>query len=204
MKLKERLVRFQKIVEKEEMKKIVSILGICLLLVLKAQAQTPIDEQKFDAALLQKLILEKIDSVRLAHNKTIFAPDSILQMAAIDHADYLAKKQTLSHFQEGNKKKHNPQDRVVYFGGKGYQTGENAAEHPIKVLLVQQKGSTISKVDDYEQSAQLFVQQWVNSPMHFQNLMRDAYSRTGMGVAYSPKNHRIYAVQVFSPEPIKQ
>lgn len=186
------------------MKKLISLFSICLLLVLKVQAQTPINEQKFDAALLQGLILKKIDSVRLAHKKTVFAPDPILQQAAVDHAAYLAKKQTLSHFQDGNKKKYNPQDRVVFFGGKGYQTGENAAEHPVKALLVKKEWSNISKVNDYEQSALLFVQQWVNSPMHFKNLMRDDYSLTGMGISYSPKNNRIYAVQVFSPQPIKQ
>lgn len=190
--------------EEKEMKKLISLFSICLLLVLKVQAQTPINEQKFDAALLQGLILKKIDSVRLAHKKTVFAPDPILQQAAVDHAAYLAKKQTLSHFQDGNKKKYNPQDRVVFFGGKGYQTGENAAEHPVKALLVKKEWSNISKVNDYEQSALLFVQQWVNSPMHFKNLMRDDYSLTGMGISYSPKNNRIYAVQVFSPQPIKQ
>lgn len=186
------------------MKKIVGIAGLCLLLFFQAQAQTPINEKKFDAALLQELILEKIDSVRKVHQKSVFSPDPILQQAAEDHAVYLARKQTLSHFQNGNKKKHNPQDRVVFFGGKGYLTGENAAEHPIKALLHMGKGMTINRVEDYEQSALLFVQQWVNSPQHFQNLMKDDYSRTGVAVALDPKENRIYAVQVFSPEPMAQ
>lgn len=186
------------------MKKIFWILSICLLWTVKAQSQTPIDENKFDKELLQKLILEKVDSVRLAHKRSVFRPDSVMQLAAVDHAQYLAKKQALSHFQDGSKKKYNPQDRVVYFGGKGYQTGENAAEHPIKVLLHLSKGVTINRVESYEQSALLFVQQWVNSPMHFKNLMREDYSRTGMAVGFDLKNKRIYAVQVFSPEPLNQ
>lgn len=175
-----------------------------LLLVQVVQAQTPINENKFDAALLQQLILEKIDSVRQAYKKPGFTEDAILQRAAEDHANYLAHKQTLSHFQDGNKKKHNPQDRVVFFGGEGYLTGENAAEHPVKVLLRLGKGMTINRVENYEQSALLFVQQWVNSPMHFKNLVRDDYSRTGLAVALDGKENRIYAVQVFSPEPMQQ
>lgn len=186
------------------MKKLSGIMLFCLMLVLHAQGQTPIKEQDFDADLLEELILEKVDSVRLAHRKSVFVPDSIMQKAAVDHALFLARKKTLSHFQEGNKKKYNPQDRVVFFGGKGYLTGENAAEHPIKMLLHQNKGMTIKKVEEYEQSALLFVQQWVNSPMHFKNLMREDYSRTGIGVALDSKNNRIYAVQVFSPEPMAQ
>jgi uncharacterized protein YkwD len=190
--------------KKIEMEKIFGILGVCLLVAFQLQAQTPIQEQQFDASLLQKLIHEKVDSVRKAYQKQAFASDPILQKAADDHAEYLAKKRTLSHFQEGNKKKYNPQDRVVYFGGEGYLTGENAAEHPVKVLLVKGKGLTVSRVENYEQSALLFVQQWVNSPMHFQNLMRDDYTLTGIAVSLDPKDKRIYAVQVFSPEPYKQ
>lgn len=186
------------------MKKISVIFGLCLLLAFQLQAQTPIREQQFDAALLQKLIHEKVDSVREAYRKSAFATDPYLQKAADDHAGYLARKRTLSHFQEGNKKKYNPQDRVVYFGGKGYLTGENAAEHPVHVLLVKGKGLTVSRVETYEQSALLFVQQWVNSPMHFKNLMRDDYTLTGISVSLDPKNKHIYAVQVFSPEPQNQ
>lgn len=186
------------------MRKIIGILSICLLLVVQVQAQTPIHEKKFDAVLLQRLILEKIDSVREAYQKPGFAEDAILQRAAEDHATYLARKQTLSHFQDDNKKKYNPQDRVVFFGGKGYLTGENAAEHPVKVLLRMGKGMTVNRVENYEQSALLFVQQWVHSPMHFKNLMREDYSRTGLAVALDGKENRIYAVQVFSPEPMQQ
>ena len=183
------------------MKKITITFGLCLLFAFQLQAQTTVNEQQFDMVLLQKLIHEKVDSVREAHQKQAFATDPILQKAADDHAAYLAKKGTLSHFQEGNKKKYNPQDRVVYFGGKGYLTGENAAEHPVKVALVKGKGLSVRQVDTYEQSALLFVQQWVNSPMHFKNLMSEDYSLTGIGVALDKKNKRIYAVQVFSPVP---
>lgn len=186
------------------MMKFIGIAGFCLLFFIQVKAQTPINEKEFDAHLLQELILEKIDSVRSAYQKPGFRQDSILQQAAEDHANYLAHKQTLSHFQNGNKKKYNPQDRVLFFGGKGYLTGENAAEHPIKVLLHMGKGMTVNRVEDYEQSALLFVQQWVNSPQHFQNLMKDDYSRTGLAVALDPKENRLYAVQVFSPEPRAQ
>lgn len=184
--------------------KIIAITGFCLLFAFQLQAQTPVNEQQFDAALLQKLIHEKVDSVREAHKKQAFAIDPFLQKAADDHAAYLAKKGMLSHFQEGNKKKYNPQDRVIYFGGKGYLSGENVAEHPVKVPLVKGKGLSVRQVDSYEQSALLFVQQWVNSPMHFKNLMREDYTLTGIGVAFEKKGKRIYAVQVFSPVPQNQ
>ena len=187
------------------MRKLTGILTACLLLLtLGLSAQTPIDAKNFDAALLQTLIAEKIDSVRQVHKKQLFAADSVLQLAADDHARYLVKKGALSHFQDGNKKKYDPQNRVEFFGGVGYQTGENVAEHPIQVLLVKKKGYTVDRVETYEQSALLFVQQWVHSPMHFKNLVKDEFSRTGIAVGLDPKAKRIYAVQVFSPEPLAQ
>ncbi|WP_017730569.1 CAP domain-containing protein [Nafulsella turpanensis] len=180
------------------------VAGCLLLLALRLPAQTPIDVQSFDATLLQTLIAEKVDSVRQSHKKQPLAADAILQQAAVDHALYLAKKGMLSHFQEGNKKKYDPQDRVEFFGGIGYQTGENAAEHPVQVLLVQKKGYTVNRVETYEQSALLFIQQWVHSPMHFKNLVKEEFSRSGIAVNLDPKTKRIYAVQVFSPEPLAQ
>ena len=187
------------------MRKITALLfGLMLLLSLRLPAQSLIDTQNFNPSLLQQLIAEKVDSVRKAHGRSTLAPDTVLQQAASDHAGYLAKKRLLSHYQEGNKKKYDPQDRVVFFGGVGYQTGENAAEHPVQVLLVKKKGYTVERVETYEQSALLFVQQWVHSPMHFKNLVEEDFSRTGIAVGFDPKDKRIYAVQVFSPEPLAQ
>ncbi|WP_224999572.1 CAP domain-containing protein [Cesiribacter sp. SM1] len=168
-----------------------------------AQNQRPLDPQKFNAALLEELIVQRIDSLRKAHKKASFGNDAILKKAAADHAAYLAKKGELSHFQEKGKR-HNPQDRVLYYGGKGYYAGENVAEHPVQVLLHKIKGQRFDKVTTYEQSAELFVLQWATSKPHMENLMRDNFDLTGVAVSMDKKSGRIYAVQVFSPKPQAQ
>ncbi len=183
---------------KEGMVKLL-FMGVLLLMGFAAQAQHPIDPKKFDAALLEKLILERVDSLRKAHKKPVFAKDDILHKAAADHAAFLAKTGTLTHFQAKGKR-HNPQDRVVYYGGKGYYAGENAAEHPVLVLLHKIKGQRFNKVTTYEQSAELFVLQWATSKPHMENLMKE-YDVTGLAVSLDKKSGRIYAVQVFSPKP---
>lgn len=160
----------------------------------------PLDPQKFDAALLENLILQRVDSLRKVHKKASFTKDAILQKAAANHAVYLAKKGTLTHFQEKGKH-YNPQDRVLFYGGKGYYAGENAAEHPVQVLLHKIKGQKFDRVTTYEQSAELFVLQWATSKPHMENLMRNEYSLTGVAVSLDKKSGRIYAVQVFSPKP---
>jgi uncharacterized protein YkwD len=159
-----------------------------------------LDPQKFDAKLLEKLILQRVDSLRKVHKKAPFSADAILQKAASDHAVYLAKKGTLSHYQEKGKR-YDPQDRVVFYGGKGYYAGENVAEHPVQVLLNKIRGQRFDRVTTYEQSAELFVLQWATSKPHMENLMRKEYTLTGIGVSLNKKTGRIYAVQVFSPTP---
>lgn len=168
-----------------------------------AQTKRTLDPQKFDAALLEDLILKRVDSLRKVHKKAPYGKDPILQKAAVDHAAYLAKKGTLTHFQEKGKR-YNPQDRVIYYGGKGYYAGENAAEHPVQVLLHKIKGQRFDRVTTYEQSAELFVLQWATSKPHMENLMRDSYELTGLAVSLDKKSGRIYAVQVFSPKPQAQ
>ena len=168
-----------------------------------AQNKQPINPQKFDAALLEELILQRVDSLRKVYKKAPFAKDAILQKAAADHAAYLAKKGTLTHFQEKGTR-YNPQDRVIFYGGKGYYAGENAAEHPVLVLLHKIKGQRFDRVTTYEQSAELFVLQWATSKPHMENLMRDNYELSGLAVSLDKKSGRIYAVQVFSPKPQAQ
>ncbi|EMR03497.1 CAP domain-containing protein [Cesiribacter andamanensis] len=163
----------------------------------------PLDPQKFNAKLLEKLILQRIDSLRKAHKKPAFAQDAILQKAAADHATFLAKKGELTHFQEKGKR-YNPQDRVLFYGGKGYYAGENAAEHPVQVLLHKLPGQRFDRVKTYQQSAELFVLQWATSKPHMENLMRTEYALTGLAVSLDKKSGRIYAVQVFSPRPEAQ
>lgn len=178
------------------------LMAVLLLSGFSANAQTkrPLDPKKFDAALLEKLILQRVDSLRKVHKKTSFKEDVILQKAAADHAAYLAKIGELTHFQQKGKR-YNPQDRVIFYGGKGYYAGENAAEHPVQVLLHKIKGQRFDRVTTYEQSAELFVLQWANSKPHMDNLMRKEYALTGVAVSLDKKTGRIYAVQVFSPTP---
>lgn len=183
--------------------KVVAAFALVLLLsavAVRAQGQRPLNPAKFDAALLEDLILLRVDSLRKAHKKISFEKDNILQKAAANHAVYLAKKGTLTHFQEKGKR-HNPQDRVVFYGGKDYYAGENAAEHPVQVLLHKIKGQRFDRVTTYEQSAELFVLQWATSKPHMDNLMRPEYALTGVAVSLDKKSGRIYAVQVFSPKP---
>lgn len=163
-------------------------------------AQTAIDPNNFQKEKLIDLLQQKTDSARRAHDLPGWKQHEVLSKAAADHALYLLKKGSLTHFQN-KKAKYSPQDRVIFYGGKGFYTGENVAEHPILVPLYKIKGQTIERVTTYEESALLFVQQWLGSPSHRKNLLKAQYILNGIGVAYDKKTQRIYAVQLFSPPP---
>lgn len=165
-----------------------------------AYGQTAIDPANFQETVLLELLQQKTDSVRKAHGLAGWKRHAVLEKAATDHARYLLKKGSLTHFQE-EKAKYSPQDRVVFYGGKGFYTGENVAEHPILVPLYKVNGQTVERVTTYEESALLFVQQWMGSPAHRKNLLKAGYELDGIGVAFDASEKRIYAVQLFSPKP---
>lgn len=166
-------------------------------------AQTVIDPDNFQHELLIELLQQKTDSARRTHGLPGWKQHEVLSKAAADHALYLLKEGSLTHFQK-EKAKYSPQDRVLFFGGKGLYTGENVAEHPILVPLYKINGQTIDRVTTYEESALLFVQQWLGSPSHRKNLLKAQYELNGVGVAYDEKTQRIYAVQLFSPPPARE
>lgn len=48
---------------------------------------------------LEHLVKEKVDSVRAEHNLQALKNDSILYVAAKDHADYMNARDELTHFE---------------------------------------------------------------------------------------------------------
>src|SRR5215207_9554083 len=79
-----------------------------------AHAQNPDDNisiYNFNEKLLEHLIKEQIDSVRLSHGLKTLYNDSILYVAAKFHANYLYKKGELNHTEPDNPKMETPQKR---------------------------------------------------------------------------------------------
>jgi uncharacterized protein YkwD len=73
----------------------------------QAHSEKP-DENKLNILFLEHLIKTQVDSVRKAHGLQPLVSDSILYVAAQDHASYLSTEKTISHYQK-EKIKHAPQ-----------------------------------------------------------------------------------------------
>jgi uncharacterized protein YkwD len=180
--------------------KSIKIFFFFITLVSYAIGQSPSDKisySNFNKKLLEHLIKIKIDSVRVLHKLKPLVNDSILYLAASDHASYLNGKKILSHFQNENITKKTPQLRADYYGAVDYSVGENVAltytNSPVK-----NKQGKIHINDTYEKTAFDFVDMWVHSPGHYANIITPGYQITGVAVSIDYNTNEVRAVQNFA------
>lgn len=175
------------------------ILLLCLFN-LSLQAQNPnqtIYGENINQKYLEHLIKVKVDSVRLAHNCDILVNDSILYIAANHHANYMLKRNKLTHFEKEFKDRKTPQLRVEYFGGFNYFVGENALQ-TFFGSIIKKKNGTLSNTNTYEGLSNSIVDGWVKSPGHYKNMITTKYQLTGVSVAFDNKTKKLYACQKFA------
>lgn len=161
-------------------------------------SQNPVDTVKTDSVnteLIAKLVREGIDSVRKAAGLNPLQPDSLLILAATDHALWLVRQRTLTHEQPSSAKS-SVQKRAEYFGAERFLCGENIAASYIADLMVDKSGRKYRNIT-YRQIADEFVWLWINSSSHNTNIINPVYGFTGVAISYHPGTRRVVAVQVF-------
>ncbi len=158
------------------------------------QAQT-IHKNSIDFHYLENLIKIGIDSLRAEKNLSPLVHDSILYLAAHDHAIYLLKTGAFSHNQR-NSIKRTPHKRVLFYNGTHNMTGENIAKIYIFRPLINYQKKTIN-ISDYKLAATEFVEGWKHSRGHYENIITPEFNSTGLAVSYNKKTDEVFAVQVF-------
>lgn len=157
--------------------------GVLLLFVWSFQQN--IDIEKIDSKLF-----DKINIVRVENKCSMLKRDVNLDKAATNHAEYIANKEVLDHFQNENPKTKKLLDRVKFFSKNEYS---KVAEN----LLF----TTISKnTTDTEVIAEKMKSLWVKSPNHFKNIKNSEYNYTGFGFVLNKSKTKIYVVQVFGKQ----
>ncbi len=172
---------------------IICLLGGCFITTGLPQS---IDINDFRADYLAGLVKEGVDRLREKKHLDPLIQDSILTLAAQDHADYLTKNKTLSHFQKKHPRKKTPFDRINYYGGDHFkQVGENIVMSyvmvPIKIR------GKIQTYEEYQETAEGLVKDWKKSRVHYNNIITRAYNQTGLAISFDQKSMQIYGVQVF-------
>lgn len=179
-------------------------LGLSFLSFLFLKAQSPFDTVDFehpDISLIEALVGEKVDSLRLCHQLNALHYDFILDKAAKDHAFYLLTRQELSHYQRFYKK-HDVMQRIRYYGaGNLTLAGENLLwQHPARLKRWNKKMKKyVSRFFyTYDSLADSIVAAWVKSPSHFRNLLRPGYTTTAVAIAFDSRKKELICAQVFA------
>jgi len=158
-----------------------------------------IDYKNIDHHYLEHLIKKRIDSLRKEKELPALYNDSILYLAAKDHADYLLRTNNVGHYQPKNKTKETPHKRITYYGGDYLTTAENVASSYLflPVTNKKEKENPVT-INDYKSAASNFAENWKNSPGHYKNIINDEFNITGVAISYNKQSQAIYAVQTFA------
>ncbi len=112
----------------------------------------------------------------------------------------MVSKKKLSHYQEGNAQKKTPQKRVEFYGAKNYFSGENVAFVPFDtdMYYTHDRRKKTHFVGSYARVAYDMMIGWVNSRLHYENILNIDYSITGLAVGIDWTEKEAYCTQVFA------
>ncbi len=148
-----------------------SLFVSCLLTfnsLLGQNANEKIDRLKPNLKLLEFVIKEKVDSIRVVNGLQPFINDSILYTSSRDHARYLTKELNLSHYQLGNKRKRTYHERAVKFGAENYYVSENLGQISIENGI------------SYKVAASQIVTSWSQSVGSLVNIIAPSHAIAGI------------------------
>lgn len=136
-------------------------------------------------------VLKEVNKHRKKAKVSPLYNDGNLGLAGIDHSNYMAEKDKLTHFQK-NRIKKTPKNRVDYYGEQFDIVGENVLQNWLKI-------SKKHDIKTCEDLAKVLVDSWRNSPPHYANMIDENYTTTYTSFNISPKG-KVYACQLFGSD----
>lgn len=155
-----------------------------------------IDAESFDYELLENLVVERINDLRIQRKLKPLVNDSTLQIAAKAHCDYMVREGKLSHMESGDKSMQTPQKRAEYFGLEGYWVGENILYTFFNSNVNSAKNKSFQTYT-YDELANAILHSWKSSSGHYQNIIQKDYSIAGLAISVDFKTKKVYACQDF-------
>lgn len=175
-------------------------IAIFLLIVSSSYAQNDVDWKNYDVNQLNDYITIEVNKLRRKAKVDTLVYQPLLFKAAQDHADYMVKRNMLTHYQKIKQKK-TPKNRVDFYGEQFASVGENVQVLSLKNVPKQfQKQGVPTTIDSYEMMAKILVLNWKNSPPHFKNMIHPDYSGTLTSISINSEG-MVYACQLLSNEP---
>ncbi|MBW3599496.1 MAG: CAP domain-containing protein [Planctomycetes bacterium] len=147
----------------------------------RPSAQRSSGEQSLDLSRVAELIVQQTNDFRRKQDLAPVKADPKLRETAQYFADYMARTDTYGHTADGQR----PSQRASEHGYEYCIVSENIA------YAYRSRGFT------EQQLAEQFVQGWIDSPEHRENMVDPAVSEIGVAVAHSEESGHYYAVQMF-------
>lgn len=175
---------------------------IFLLIVSSSHAQNDVDWKNYDVNQLNYYITIEVNKLRRKAKVDTLVYQPLLLNAAQDHADYMVKRNVLTHYQKIKQKK-TPKNRVDFYGEQFTSVGENVQSLPLNNVPKQfQKQGQPTTINSYEIMSKIMVLNWKNSPPHFKNMIHPDYSGTLTSISIN-NGGIVYACQLLSNESVK-
>lgn len=175
------------------------------------QPSDNIDVESFNQQYLEHLTKTKLDSVREANGLKPLFNDSILYLAAEDHALYLLINKKSGSLQMDSLKR-TTTNRIHYFGGKNYVAAENAVtayvHKKIKRKPIRDKKGRVVKLPPveyhtYEQLANGFVSSWIKNEKFTKVFLLPEWRIIGLSIQLNKETKQLKADQIFGYQALK-
>ncbi len=149
--------------------------------VIEPSKTNPTKLGKADVSKVEKMIIQKTNSLRKDHDLNTVEADAELDKAAEYFANYMAKKDKYGHNADGN------------------SPAQRAKKFDYKYCLVLENISYQYSTNDFatDKLAQKFFHGWKTSPGHRKNMLDPDVTETAVAVVQSKESGFYYAVQMF-------
>jgi uncharacterized protein YkwD len=141
-----------------------------------AGAEDKVATSKLEVSRDEQMLLDLLNKERAKEKLPALKPNPILFRVARAHSANMARQRKMEHDLDGK----NPAQRIL---AAGYDYGR-AAEN---IAMSEGPGVPMPKI----------VESWMNSKIHRENLLSDAVSETGLGIARNDKGE-VYYTQLFA------
>lgn len=151
---------------------------------------------EFDREKVEQQIHSRINEIRTSRGLSPLDYDEELEKIAREHSEDMASRNHLSHLSfNGDELQDRYRDAGyncgIRAGGMIYQGAENIAKSYYETAI--EGGEYYS---DEEELAEGFVEQWMNSPGHRENILKRYWRREGIGIVMG-EDDAVFATQNF-------
>jgi uncharacterized protein YkwD len=180
---------------------ILMIIGFYAITLNAQTVNDTINPNAFNQQLMEKAVLQKVNSYRTANGKTALVYNAVVYKVAKDHTEFLKTADELTH-EQPNPKKKSVRDRFKYHTKlSNFVVGENLAQ--TSVLIPTYNYNNSGEVEKsiaytYQEAATYMFYAWKQSSFHNQNMLSDKYQMSAVSTYFNPENKSVIGVQVFA------